>query len=63
MRSFGKAVIYVKEPVDIKDSGARDYFDIIKAEDARDLGTIKGQLKSLAHFPTPKAFADVSAVT
>ena len=61
MRSFGKAVIYVNAPVDVKDSGARDYFDIIKPDQARDLGSIKSQLKSMSHFATPKAFADVSA--
>ena len=62
MRTFGKAVIFVNEPVNTRDSGARDYFDIIPKEQARDLGSIKSQLKSSAHFPTPKAFADVSRV-
>ncbi len=58
-KAFGKSKIFVERPVDPVESGCPDYFQWIKPEEARDLGTIRAQLKSRTHFPTPRAFADV----
>jgi hypothetical protein len=58
-KAFGKSKIFVERPVDPVESGCPDYFTWIKPEEARDLGTIRAQLKSRTHFPTPRAFADV----
>ena len=58
-KAFGKSKIFVERPVDPIESGCPDYFTWIKPEEARDLGTIRAQLKSRTHFPTPRAFADV----
>ena len=57
-KAFGKSKIFVERPVDPVESGCPDYFQWIKPEEARDLGTIRAQLKSRTHFPTPRAFAE-----
>ncbi len=61
-KAFGKSKIFVERPVDPVESGCPDYFQWIRPEEARDLGTIRAQLKSRTHFPTPRAFADVRSL-
>ena len=63
LRAFGREKIYVDKPLDVVESGAFDYYDIIPRETARDLGTIKRQLLSKSHFPSPRAFAEVRTST